>query len=437
MKKKHLIVLTLIIFMTIGFATLNTVLDVLGNVELSFNEEDFKIEISNLTINNDQRLDLLSTDKQSFSLAASENDAISYTVTNYSHQYDTEIDLICTPTDNITVEQIGLLEAQSENKKNITVAQESETTCQLRIEKLSRTKYAEDSCELTGKTDCAFDYTGSEREYVAPYDGVYQIELWGASGGNAPGIHNNVGGKGAYVKGNVSLTKGTTLFINIGGQGENANNMGIHDDGNKRPSMGGYNGGGNVVGYGQCVGAGGGGATHVALVSGLLSTLSGQRDKVLMVASAGGGASLDNNNRTTFEGSGGAGGILKGYDGKTVGNTQCLAYGATQSSGGRSCTTSIYGYFGGSNYTGSSVEIDGGGGGAGYYGGGNSICSGGGGGSSYINENTIFTSLNAEYLINNIVTYDGESKDMPTHSGKSTMTGNSGNGYAKITYLGE
>ena len=25
---------------------------------------------------------------------------------------------------------------------------------------------------------------------------------------------------------------------------------------------------------------------------------------------------------------------------------------------------------------------------------------------------------------------------MPTHDGKSTMTGNTGNGYAKITYLG-
>ena len=26
---------------------------------------------------------------------------------------------------------------------------------------------------------------------------------------------------------------------------------------------------------------------------------------------------------------------------------------------------------------------------------------------------------------------------MPTHGGQGTMTGNSGNGYAKITYIGE
>ena len=51
MNKKHFIVLILIFFMTIGFATLNTVLEVFGNVELSINEEDFKLELTNLTIN--------------------------------------------------------------------------------------------------------------------------------------------------------------------------------------------------------------------------------------------------------------------------------------------------------------------------------------------------------------------------------------------------
>lgn len=436
MNKKHFIVLILIFFMTIGFATLNTVLEVFGNVELSINEEDFKLELTNLTINEESHMEDISEDKQFFTLVGTGTDTIQYTVTNYSHQYDAEVGLICTPNANVTVEQIGSLEAQKEITKSITFTSSDKVACRLSIEKLSRTEYAEDSCDLTGKTECLFKFSGSEQKYTSQYDGIYKIELWGAQGGNALGINNNVGGKGSYVSGLISLPKGTNLFINVGGKGEDANTTGVHYDGNKRIALGGYNGGGSVQGIGQCVGAGGGGATHVALVSGLISTLSQQKENVLMVASAGGGASLDINNRSAYEGTGGAGGILKGYDGKTTGNTQCLAYGATQTTGGRSCSSAIYGYFGGSNYTGTSVEVDGGGGGSGYYGGGNSICSGGGGGSSYINENTIFTPVNQEYLFSDIVTHDGESKDMPTLSGLSTTIGNSGNGYAKITYLG-
>lgn len=284
-----------------------------------------------------------------------------------------------------------------------------------------------------------FNFTGSEQEFSIPHDGNYKIELWGASGGNANGIFNNTGGKGAYVSGTVLLGAGTPLFINVGGKGEDAKNIGVNNDGNLRIALGGYNGGGNASGVGQCVGAGGGGATHVALASGILSSLGQQKDKILIVASAGGGASLDNDNRATFEGSGGSGGILNGYDGNTKGNNQCRAYGATQTYGGRSCSTKNYGFFGGSDYNvlDGSCSYDGGAGGAGLYGGGNSVCSGGGGGSSYINENTLFNSFNSKYLFYNISTHDGESDTMPTHDGTSTMKGNTGNGYAKIIYLGE
>ncbi len=285
----------------------------------------------------------------------------------------------------------------------------------------------------TGKT-WNFNYTGGEQTFTTPCDGEYKIELWGASGGNAFGIASNYGGLGAFVSGSAFFFREDQLFINVGGRGANSNNTGTAYDGNYRFSKGGYNGGGNSSGNGYCVGAGGGGATHLSLVSGLLSKIKNKSD-VLMVAAGGGGASRDQANRNTYEGNGGAGGILNGYNGSTRGNTQCLAYGASQTSGGKSCSASYYGFFGGSDYTLSGSRlIDGGGGGSGYYGGGNAICSGGGGGSSYVNENSRFTINNTNYVFNNIVTADGKSL-MPTHSGTGNMTGNSGNGYAKITLV--
>lgn len=37
----------------------------------------------------------------------------------------------------------------------------------------------------------------------------------------------------------------------------------------------------------------------------------------------------------------------------------------------------------------------------------------------------------------NWTTEKGEYTGMPSHDGTTTMTGNAGNGYAKITYLGK
>ena len=47
--------------------------------------------------------------------------------------------------------------------------------------------------------------------------GTYKLETWGAQGGSAN--ENYVGGYGGYAVGNISLNKGDTLYINVGGQG--------------------------------------------------------------------------------------------------------------------------------------------------------------------------------------------------------------------------
>lgn len=64
-----------------------------------------------------------------------------------------------------------------------------------------------------------FAYTGAIQTFTAPKTGIYQLETWGAQGGDATdGTLTARGGYGAYAVGEVFLTQGDTLYINVGGQ---------------------------------------------------------------------------------------------------------------------------------------------------------------------------------------------------------------------------
>ena len=75
------------------------------------------------------------------------------------------------------------------------------------------------------------------------------------------------------------------------------------------------------------------------------------------------------------------------------------------------------------------------GGGGGYYGGATGHGTGGGGGSSYINGHAGCSDHASGKKFTNTVMIAGNTS-MPSTSG-GTETGRSGNGYAKITYLGQ
>ena len=78
-----------------------------------------------------------------------------------------------------------------------------------------------------------FAYTGSIQTFTAPKTGIYQLETWGAQGGNAEDSENELtarGGYGAYAKGEVLLVQGETLYIGVGGQnGFNGGGLKIWD----------------------------------------------------------------------------------------------------------------------------------------------------------------------------------------------------------------
>ncbi len=269
-----------------------------------------------------------------------------------------------------------------------------------------------------------FDYTGT-KQTITLGKGSYKLETWGAQGGKSTYSNTNIwlGGYGGYSKGELTFGVDTVFNIYVGGAGADKQTLST--------ILGGFNGGGNsgtsTSSYPN-IGAAGGGASDIRMNGEELSNR-------IIVAGGGGGAGYGSNAGTVASpeiNSGGPGGGSTGLSGIYYPGYQ-LRMGApgTQSAGGAGGTggSSTNGNPGilGQGGAGANGTAGGGGGGGGYYGGGGgangSGCAGpGGGGSGYIG-----TLTNAQTIAGN--------GTMPTHDGTSTMTGNSGNGYVKITKI--
>ncbi len=293
-----------------------------------------------------------------------------------------------------------------------------------------------------------FAYTGSEQTFTAPVSGYYRLEVWGAQGGDSSNTStyggkmgsSSIGGLGAYSSGNIYLYKNEKIYVVIGGKGSNSqmNEVSV--------LSGGYNGGGNGGGSGSSFtslgcysGAGGGGATHMATISGILSTFKSHENYLLIVAGGGGGAI--NHNYENSDG-GSAGGYI-GNSGAYLKYTTCgvslgIKKGGTQS----------FGYQIGLGQTGrnavnvSCAQSGAGGGGGGFYGGlaqiENLDSSSGAGGSGYIG-NTLLTNK-VMYCYKCTASSEEATKTISTTCVNETATENcakKGNGYAKITYISE
>ena len=59
-----------------------------------------------------------------------------------------------------------------------------------------------------------FDYTGTEQAFVAPADGKYKIETWGAQGGSYNDEYH--GSYGGYSSGIIELAQNVVLNIYVG-----------------------------------------------------------------------------------------------------------------------------------------------------------------------------------------------------------------------------
>jgi hypothetical protein len=221
--------------------------------------------------------------------------------------------------------------------------------------------------------DVNFPYTAVEQTFVVP-EGVTTIRVF-LRGGHGGGATGSQWGRAHQLAGDLSVTPGQTLYVQVGGVGIAARN-------------GGFNGGGDGGSSTSDDGYGGGGASDIRTIS---RNQAGTLDSRLMVAAGGGG--------------GGTGG-LRGGDAASAGedHPESAATGGgpgTADAGGAGGTggsaAGTAGDFGTGGTGGGGSSTGGGGGGAGgwYGGGGGSSGSffapsgtGGGGGSSYLGDAT-------------------------------------------------
>lgn len=273
-------------------------------------------------------------------------------------------------------------------------------------------------------------------EYVVPKTGTYQLEVWGASGYSYSEEYH--GGYGGYSTGEIYLEKGTTLYIYTGGQGVGGNEVGTYP--------GGFNGGGNgVLDSNSKYTGSGGGATHIAIVTGELYELENNIDDILIVA--GGGGSVYHENNYLYLG--GHGGGIEGTGGIQISNEilngphNRLSGGGTQNAGGTAGREGAAGSFGQGGEK-DALSI---GAGGGFYGGGSAWAASAGGGSGYIGN----VNLTNKHMIVYSETPETDAAYTPAVTSDATETATnavtlynaaaisdvakSGNGFAKILYL--
>jgi len=265
-----------------------------------------------------------------------------------------------------------------------------------------------------------FDYTNNVQSLTIPYTGTYDLEVWGAAGGDDP--QGTFGGRGGYSKGRINLDAGTQIYIHVGGKGSN---------GDTRSSW---------------WSSGGGGATDIRLASGAWNTSAGYLSRII-VAGGGGGRHGKNYEGVSYVGNDGGGLSAPSF---TANSTTIT--GASQTDGGNTTySTKVIGSFGFANWIGQSNSYSTGGYNGGAAGADNWACGGpgggwyggtaswptGGGGSGYVLTSTSHKpsgyTPGSNFWMTNTSSIAGNST-MPNPSG-GTMTGKSGNGYARITRI--
>lgn len=275
--------------------------------------------------------------------------------------------------------------------------------------------------ETPSKTLYVFEYTGSVQEVTLPA-GKWKLEVWGAQGGQGG---TNIGGKGGYSVGNLAITSNASLYVYVGGQGNGSSSNSTSSS----KLTGGFNGGGASY-QGTAPRGSGGGATDIRIGQDSLYAR--------VIVAGGGGGNLYYNNQSY---TGGIGGGLVGTNGD-------VGYGGTQTAAGigyektnADWLAGSFGVGGGYNNAGTNTVC---GGGGGWYGGGSGNGAGGGSGWVYTADN--FSAwqagnptdadnwlLNSTYYLTAAETIDGATPFFDPDG--TEVTGHSGNGYARITWV--
>jgi len=504
-----ILILVATLFMGIGYASINSIsLNINGEVIAKAQDGIYITEVNyvsdvNANLEKSKILNAYQTNLSSNIVLSDTNSNSSatyeitiYNSTDYDYQFDGVEYLLGEDTynnENIIFELDGLQIGDSlKTNKEITFTITFKYNSQIINNKLK--SFLNFKFTIIPYVVATYEYTGNYETFVVPRNGMYRIELWGASGGDdltyrvvaegGDGIYTErdakfIGGYGGYTSGEIELTENDKLYIYVGEMGKRNLQSTFNGGGSGAIGGTGYRGT-NPNGDIALAGFSGGGATDVRLVKGEWNDFQSLKSRI-MVASGGGGATVEAYSQAGNNSQ--AGGLI-GFDGgyysgHTFVGTGQNGKGGTQISGGIAATIhfdatgeTTDGTFGIGGYTTSiSSQTGAGGGGGGYYGGSGASGTlaggsgqGGGGGSSFISGhngcNAISESSTKKniihignsnhysgYIFTNTLMIDGfgylwttqqESLYiMPSYNETLNTTGNLGNGYARITFIAE
>lgn len=214
---------------------------------------------------------------------------------------------------------------------------------------------------ITGAAAITYSYTGAAQTYNVPtgIDTLEAVAVGAAGGTTTSGTYSWLGGEGSLSLASLPVTPGSSLQLNVGGEGGSTSSS--------TAGAAGWNGGaaGGTGTNGLIGGSGGGGASDIRLGGTALS------NRVVIGPGGGGGSQ---------PAVGGAGGLGGGGNGGGAGTAT-----AGGVAGGSAAGAGTFGQGGVGSTTGGSGggAPGGGGGGGGYYGGGGGGGNGGGGGGSF------------------------------------------------------
>ncbi len=305
-----LFIITVIVSITtFSYAYLTRVDEQHGKLNMVVGDLNYTIESSDLSNN-------------SITLSAGEGKEIEITI-KANNEIDTKYQLYTNDVEDVT---IGYLDEEGFNESTGTISKTGTKKIKVVLDNTSDTSktitfgvqggFEHNTITLASnrssipegeglcRTGIAyeFDYTGNVQEFTAKCAGIYRIETWGAQGG---GDNNDIGGLGAYTKGNIELAKNTNLYIQVG-------QAGTYDWTNCNDST--YNGGSSGGCMTSFVGGSGGGSTDIRLSSGNWNDFDSLKSRI-MVAAGGAGAIYYNN---SYHYNGRPGGGLTGTAGVVI-----------------------------------------------------------------------------------------------------------------------
>lgn len=396
-----------------------------NSISLSaYETKKFEIEITSLnSIESKYELYYIGTNVEVGYSNSSVNNPVGTIGANAKKKITVRITNLANANKTVTFKVVGGLIGNTLSKSEGNSIPSLASLCTIPINKI----YAYDYYQVNG--------VGKPQTLTVACSGVYKLEVWGAQGGySSVDTEDTRGGYGGYSVGEINLNKNRNLYIVVGGKGKPCNVYGNTTAGTTTcGDDGGYNGGGSTRQYVSNTFYGsGGGATHIATVTGELASLSTNQSAVLIVAGGGGGASRYYPNHEQYNSPGGdAGGYIGSIGAYTRLDRNVTCTGGTQLAAGTGSDTSGEGFGHGGNMT----RYVGPGGGSGWYGGGTSeviSC----GGSSYIGNNQL---INKKMVCYNCTPNTNAATYTETNNCAQPVANENcskkENGYAKITFI--